>query len=294
MKTQSQIEKQLSELFFSLQDAVTSYAKISRARALIVSFSASLADVWNEFTQTKRKLFPQTATGDDLDVVLNQIGITRRGAVALSTVCVFGSTAIQTGESSSVALNALNDTSKTFTEDAYIGWVLYDSAGTQFDIASNTATQIVVDGTPAAGIYYVLPVVPAGTAVLSNVSGTRYLTSERVVVGLNNPALAGKTKSISLGNRSVVTCELEGGQGKARANELTVLETSIPGVTSVTNPIPTQPRTSTDAESDDSYRKRASLYFASLDRSISTLVFTDLIFTSTSSSTTALAASHFA
>lgn len=268
MKTQSEIERSLSQMFFSLQDKVTSYAKISVIRAILVSVSASLADIWNEVTQIKRKIFPQTATGTDLDTLLGEVGGTRRSAVALSTICVFsatkvdGTSEIELGTSSSVGTNALNDTSKTWTVNKYAGWKLYASSGILYTIASNTATQIIITGTPAAGVYYIFPVVPEGTAILSNVSGTRYFTTAEVIVGFNNPGLLGGTKSVALGNRAIVTCEVLGSQGQARANELTVFETAISGVTSVTNPIPTQPRTFQNAESDDDFRRRTSLYFA--------------------------------
>lgn len=265
MKTQAQIETSISQLFFSLQTKITSYAKTSVIRAIIVSVSATIADVWNEATQVKRSLFWPTATGTDLDARGNEIGLSKYGAVNLSTIVVFSSDSIINSNSTSVGAGFLADTSQTWVPDAYIGWKLYDSAGSQFTISTNSANTLTVSGTPAAGLYYILPVVPAATGILSNISGVKYLTANAVIVGLSNPVLLGKTASIALGNRTIATCSVVGNEGKVQANELTVFETAIPGVSAVTNPVPSQPRTSVDAESDDAFRQRASLMVSSYD-----------------------------
>jgi uncharacterized phage protein gp47/JayE len=265
MKTQSQIETSISQLFFSLQDKVTSYAKTSTIRAIIVAVSALIADLWNEATQIKRGLFWPTATGTDLDDRGSEIGLTKYGAMSLSTILVFSSDTIINSNSSSVGTNYLTDNTQTWTPSAYIGWKLYDSAGSQFTISANTANTLTVSGTPAAGLYYILPVVPASTGILSNISGVKYLTANEVIVGLSNPLLLGKTASIALGNRTIATCAVTGNEGKVQANELTVFETAISGVTAVTNPIPSQPRTSVDIESDDAFRQRATTLISTLD-----------------------------
>ncbi len=88
MKTQSQIETSVSQLFFSLQSKVTSYAKTSSIRAIIVAVSAVIADVYNEIGQIKRSLFWTTATGTDLDNRGSEVGLTRYCAVSLSTILV--------------------------------------------------------------------------------------------------------------------------------------------------------------------------------------------------------------
>lgn len=255
----------MSQLFFSLQSQVTSYAKTSTIRAIIVSISAIIADVWNEATQIKRGLFWPTATGTDLDDRGNEIGLKKYGAVNLSTILVFSSDEIVTGNSSSVGTNFLADSSKTWVSNAYAGWKLYDSAGNQFTISSNTSDTIAITGTPIAGLYYIFPVVPASTSILSNISGVSYLTTTEVIVGLSNPSLLGKTGSIALGNRTIATCSIAGNEGKVQANELTVFSSAISGVNAVTNPIPSQPRTSVDVESDDAFRQRATSLIATLD-----------------------------
>ena len=269
MKTQSQIEQAISQLFFSLQSVITSYAKGSSVRAKVVSVSASLADLWNETTQLKRKLFWSTAqdtdTANDLDVLGSEIGLSKYGAISLSTIVVFSSGQIQNGTSTSAGLNFLADTSKTWTVNKYTGWILYDSAGNQFTVISNTANILTISGTPAAGAYYVFPIVPAGTSILSKISGLSYLTVNPVIVGLSNPVLLGKTNSVPLGNRTIATCSIAGSQGQVQANELTVFAVATPGVDSVTNPIPSQPRTSADIESDDAFRARATTFISTLD-----------------------------
>jgi hypothetical protein len=271
MKTQSEIEKDISQLFFSLQSRVTSYAKTSTIRALIVAVSALLADVWNEVTQIKRGLFWPTATGTDSVDRGNEIGLVKYGAVNLSTILVFSSDDIVNSSSTSVGTNFLTDTSQTWLADAYAGWKLYDSAGTQFTIASNTSDTLTVTGTPAAGLYYLFPVVPASTAILSNISGIQYVTTTEVIVGLSNPVLLGQSASIALGNRTIATCSVAGNEGKVQANELTVFASAIPGITAVTNPVPSQPRSSVDIESDDAFRQRATALIPAWD--ISTQAF---------------------
>ncbi len=107
--------------------------------------------------------------------------------------------------------------------------------------------------------------VPVNTGILSNISGIRYLTTTEVVVGLSNPILLGKTGSIALGNRTIATCPVSGSEGKVQVNELTVFASAIPGESAVTNPIPSQPRTNVDIESDDAFRERATTMIATLD-----------------------------
>lgn len=265
MKTQSQIEQAISQLFFSLQSKVTSYAKTSVIRAIIVSVSAVIADAWNEIVQIKRSLFWSTATGTDITNLGSEIGLSKYGAVSNSTIVVFSSASIINSNSTSVGTNFLTDSTQTWVPNAYIGWKLYDSAGTLFSISANTANTLTISGTPAAGLYYIFPVVPTSTGILSNISGVKYLTTSAVIVGLSNPVLLGKTASIALGNRAIATCTATGNEGKVQVNELTVFETTIPGVSAVTNPVPSQPRTSVDAESDDAFRQRASLMVASYD-----------------------------
>jgi uncharacterized phage protein gp47/JayE len=265
MKTQSEIEKLISQLFFSLQSKVTSYSKTSVIRAIIVAVSALLADLWNEVTQIKRKLFPNTSTGSDLDALFSEIGLERLAAVNLSTILIFSSDEIESGTILLPVSDTLTDATKNWTVNKYIGWILYDSAGNQSTIESNTATTLTFSGSCEAGLYYIFPVVPANTAILSSISGARYLTTTQVIVGLSNPVLLGKTNSVPLGNRTIATCAVAGNEGKVQANELTVFETAIAGVSAVTNPIPSQPRTSADAESDDAFRNRATTFIAALN-----------------------------
>jgi uncharacterized phage protein gp47/JayE len=265
MKTQTEIEQSISQLFFSLQDKITTYGKTSAIRALIVSVSALIADLWNEVIQTKRGLFWSTATSTYLDDRGNEIGLQKYGAVNLSVILVFSSNEVENNTSTSVGSGSLTDSTKTWIANGFAGWKLYDSAGTQFTIISNTPDTITVSGNPASGVYYIFPVVPINTAILSNISGIKYLTTTEVVVGLSNPSLLGKSNSIPLGNRTIATCEVAGNEGKVQANELTVFQSAIPGVTAVTNPTPSQPRTSVDVESDDAFRQRASNLIASLD-----------------------------
>jgi uncharacterized phage protein gp47/JayE len=265
LRSQREIEKSMQQLFVSLQDKVTTYAKGSVIRALFIAISAVLADAWNEIVQVKRKSFPDTATGTDLDARFSELGFERRGAVAVSTICVFSSNEVVKSVSTSVGTNVLNDTVQNWTVNKYAGWKLYDGAGQKFTIASNTATQIVVTGYPVGGTYYIFPIVPANTAILSSRTGKRYLTTEEVIVGLSNPELLGQSSDVALGNRTIVTCDIAGNEGQAQTNELTLFETPIAGVSGVTNPIPTQPRTSVDEESDDAFRNRVRLYIATLN-----------------------------
>lgn len=62
------------------------------------------------------------------------------------------------GTSTSVGLNFLTDTTKTWTVNQWVGFKLYDSAGTEFAITANTATTLTVAGTPVAGHYDILDV----------------------------------------------------------------------------------------------------------------------------------------
>ncbi len=265
MRTQKQIETGISQLFFSWQSKITTYAKGSSVRALIVAVSAFIFDLWNEVTQIKRKLFPSTAIGTDLDDLLSEHGTKRLEQVSLSTILVFGSNEIVKSNSTSVGLNYLTDTTQYWDINEHTGKILYDSSTNEYTIVSNTSNTLVISGTPASGLYYIFPVVPVGTAILSNISGVKYLTTSEVIVGKSNPVLLARTNSIALGNRTIATCEQAGDEGRVQANELTVFETEIPGVSSVTNPLPSQPRSSVDSESDDAFRQRTAMLISSYD-----------------------------
>ena len=68
---------------------------------------------------------------------------------------LFNDDATETGTSTSEGSGTLTDTSKTWTANEWAGGELTDSAGTVFNIASNTATVLTLDGsgTPASGAY---------------------------------------------------------------------------------------------------------------------------------------------
>lgn len=79
------------------------------------------------------------------------------GATWQKTASLEAATVIS-GTATSVGLNFLTDTSKTWVVNAYqsgagVAWWLIDSAGTIFLISSNTKDTLTVVGTPAAGAY---------------------------------------------------------------------------------------------------------------------------------------------
>ena len=55
------------------------------------------------------------------------------------------------------AAGSLTDGTKTWTVDAWIGYLLTDSADAVFLVADNTATVLTVSGTPASGAYTIKP-----------------------------------------------------------------------------------------------------------------------------------------
>jgi len=267
MKTQSDIEQTFISLFASLQNKVTNFSIGGVARALITAISALFAEAWSEINSILRKLFPTTAKSTDLDNLFAQLGVARLGAYYASVILVFKAN-VYSGASSAGYLNGLTDGNATWTPNQFINgiWVLVDFGGNQFVITGNTATQLTVVGTPASGQYYILPKVPAGTVVTSSVDGIGYTTQADVIVGLDNPSLLGQSNSISLGDRCIAVCNTAGEQGAAQAGTITVLSPAIPGITSVTNPVPTQPRSSLDAETDDAYRTRTQQIISLLNQ----------------------------
>jgi len=60
---------------------------------------------------------------------------------------------VDTGNSTSVGLNFLTDTSKAWFTDERKNLTLYDGIGTPFNVESNTATTLTVVGSPTAGAY---------------------------------------------------------------------------------------------------------------------------------------------
>ena len=257
MKQQTEIEQDLIQKFLSLQDKVTAFVMGSVIRGIFVSLAISIGEAWHDLTQNQRKLFFDTAKGTDLDRLAEESGLTRLGATSATAILVFNAD-VETGTSTSVGTNFLTDTTKSWTVDDFINgtWILHDAGGTEFTVTANTSNTISVVWTPVACVYYIMPKVPSGTVVKSSVSSVGYATQEDVIVGKRNPALLGQSQSISLGNRTLAVADRSGNAGSSPANAINLLSPTINGVTSVTNPVPTQPRTSLDAESDDQLRER--------------------------------------
>jgi len=258
MKTQKQINIDLTKLVVALQDKVTNFVSGSVMRGILSSIAASISEIWFDLVQTKRNLLWDTARGEYLDRLAAESGMIRKGPITANVILV-ANAAVESGTSTDIGEGYLTDTTKTWTQNQFkIGtWVLIDSLAVEFSIDSNNENTIyVTTGTPSSGKYYVMPVIPEGTIIRSAVSGVGYTIVDRIVVGKDNPALLAQTKAICLGNRSLAVASIEGMAGAAGANTITVVSPPIPGVTNITNPVPTQPRTGLDEESDDQLRTR--------------------------------------
>jgi hypothetical protein len=257
MKQQRDIEKELIQIFVTLQAKVTNFVIGSVIRSFFTAISASAAEIWNDLLTIQRTLFWTTAKGSNLDYLGQESGLTRLAATEAETIVVFSGEFI-TGESTSVAVNTLTDTLKTWVVDNFINgtWILMDNNFTEFVITANTVNSVTINGTPAAGTYYILPMVPANTIVRNSISNIGYVTQWDVIVGKDNLPLAGQSSSTSLGSRTIAIAEIAGSTGVSQANTITVISPAINGITGVTNPIPTQPRTGLDAETDSQYRDR--------------------------------------
>ena len=257
MKTFREIEKDLIERFVSYQDKITNFVLGSAVRAIFISIASELALMYNDIAQITRRLFLDTARSDSLDKICAETGVTRRGAIATSVMLVFTGE-VETGISTDTGVDFLEDISQEWDVDEFIDgtWLLKDSEGNNYTITGNTATRIDVTGTPAAGRYYVMPVVPTGTQFNSAVSSVGYELQEDVIVGDLNPGLTGTSQSAFLGNRGVAESLITGSGAAAPALTITVIPTPIPGIVSVTNPHPSQPRSGLNAETDEQLRER--------------------------------------
>jgi hypothetical protein len=67
---------------------------------------------------------------------------------------------IITGTSTSVGLNFLVDTTKSWFVDECKNLTLVDSAATEFTVTSNTSDTLTVSGSPAGGAYYLKTAFP--------------------------------------------------------------------------------------------------------------------------------------
>lgn len=257
MKTFREIESELIERFASLQNKVTNFVLGSVIRAILTTVAGKISEVWYDLNRIRRRLFLDTAMGEHLDALVAEVGMERKGSTTTSVVLVFNGS-IESGASTDVGTNYLEDNTKSWTDDQFIDgtWILKDSNGTNYTVTGNTSIRITVNGNPASGQYYVLPVVPLDTVVRSSVSGVGFELKESVIVGDDNPELIGQTLSPFLGNRGVAESLITGSGASAGAHEINVLSPSIPGVTTVTNPFPTQPRTGIEEELDEQLRRR--------------------------------------
>ncbi len=108
------------------------------------------------------------------------------------------------GASTSVAANALTDTNKAWTVNAFQSgatkYFLYDVAGSLFYIDSNSATALTIDGTPVAGAYSILKLVETNITTGST-SGQKILTLQAgALAPFAIPATTDGTGSATYGN----------------------------------------------------------------------------------------------
>lgn len=265
MKTQNEIESSIVQAFGALQTKIKSFSVGTVIRSLITAISAVVAEVWNDLVITTRKIFWTTAQASDLDALATEEGLVRLGANAAQSIVVFRGRFV-TGTSSSIGAGYLEDNTQNFTPNDFINgkWILIDHTGAQFPILSNTNIRILVTGNPGGGAYFVLPKVLAGTVINSSINGLGYTTQTDVIVGAENLPFEGLSGAISIGSATIVTCQQSGSAGQSPANSLTILSPAINGVTSVTNPVPTNPRTGLDQETDEQLRARRKALIAQL------------------------------
>jgi hypothetical protein len=70
-------------------------------------------------------------------------------------------TTVDSGTATSVGVNYLEDTGKAWFSDECKNLTLYDSAGTPFNVTTNTGVRLTVSGSPAAGAYTLVDGDPA-------------------------------------------------------------------------------------------------------------------------------------
>ena len=116
-----------------------------------------------------------------------------------------------TGTSTSVGAGSLTDTTKSWTVNAYAGYVLIDSTGTWFYITSNSATVLTLMGTniPASGAYTIT--IRTGIAIKRVSPGTPYGTmtiqwtyAAKTLTYTAPGDTAGASVSVSSGSASIV------------------------------------------------------------------------------------------
>jgi mannose/fructose/N-acetylgalactosamine-specific phosphotransferase system component IIB len=95
MKTVQTIEKELAEVFASLNEdreekyKVTFLGITGVVRGIFTAMAYKLREVWHDYTQLKRKLFINTCSGSDLDIYVEERGIERRGANPSGALILF-------------------------------------------------------------------------------------------------------------------------------------------------------------------------------------------------------------
>jgi len=92
MKTYKEIISDMIKTFVDQQSKVTYFGKDSVARALFSAIALTIAELWNDLYQIKRKIFVDTAEGIDLDELGARRGKTRKTASQSSVVLVFAGT----------------------------------------------------------------------------------------------------------------------------------------------------------------------------------------------------------
>lgn len=92
MKSYQDIEKEIIETIVSKNELVTFLGITGSLRGFVTAVSLKMRDLWYELTKTLRKLFYDTSSGEDLDRLVNQMGITRAGASKAGALLLFSGT----------------------------------------------------------------------------------------------------------------------------------------------------------------------------------------------------------
>lgn len=119
--------------------------------------------IFDDFTDESKRFDPEPA--------VYQCSIYKNSLISGGSVAdrVYGFTSkqysdvttIETGTATSVGLNFLTDTTKTWFTDECKNTTLVDSAANEFTVTGNTANTLTVSGTPAAGAYSLKTANPA-------------------------------------------------------------------------------------------------------------------------------------
>lgn len=266
MATLREIQTNLMRAMVVYTDKLTYFGKNAVTHALAQSWARPLAELFHLEKTSRKKLFLQTATGNDLSILGEERGVRRLEKTAASDIFIFQSASTQIASINEEAIPGKDDITVLNGTDFEVGDSIRIRAALGNPPTSETKT---IESKPAANTLRVSALtnayvendfvikritLSAETTKARSAQGILFRLTQAVSVGDSNSLLLGENTDLGLADKGIAVSETLGTSGNIPAYSTFKMEPEVKGIVSVVNPVPAQG--GTEKEDDSSYRVR--------------------------------------